>query len=163
MPLHPTVLWAQRKDLIYLTVQLIDITKPEIDVKSDRFHFKGKGEEEQKEYEADIEFYGAVDVEKSKQHLTPRNLTMIIYKKEEGYWPRLQKGGKLNYVKVDFSKWKDEDEEDEEENADPMGGMDFQSLMAQAGGNMPTMDDMPEESSSDEEDAKEGDKQEKKE
>lgn len=37
--------------------------KPEIDVKSDRFHFKGKGEEEQKEYEADIEFYGPVDVE----------------------------------------------------------------------------------------------------
>lgn len=67
---------------------------------------------------------------------------MIIYKKEEGYWPRLQKGGKLNYVKVDFSKWKDEDEEEEEESADPMGGMDFQSLMAQAGGNMPTMDDM---------------------
>lgn len=39
--------------------------KPEIDVKSDRFHFKGKGEEEQKEYEADIEFYGPVDVEVS--------------------------------------------------------------------------------------------------
>lgn len=42
---------------------LVCLQKPEIDVKSDRFHFKGKGEEEQKEYEADIEFYGAVDVE----------------------------------------------------------------------------------------------------
>ena len=26
MPLHPTVLWAQRNDVIYLTVQLVDIT-----------------------------------------------------------------------------------------------------------------------------------------
>lgn len=74
--------------------------------------------------------------------MTPRNLLMIIYKKEEGYWPRLQKGGKLNFVKVDFSRWKDEDEEDDDAGMDPMGGMDFSSLMAQAGGNIPNMDDL---------------------
>ncbi|KAI7850814.1 HSP20-like chaperone [Circinella umbellata] len=165
MPLHPTVLWAQRNDLIYLTVQLVDITKPQIDVTSERFHFKGKGEKEQNEYEAEIEFYGPVDVEKSKQHLTPRNLTMVIYKKEEGYWPKLQKGGKLNFLKVDFARWRDEDEEDEEEGGgqDPMGAMDFQSLMSQAGGNLPNMDDLPEDdSSSDEEDAKDKETTEKK-
>ncbi|KAI9496545.1 HSP20-like chaperone [Zychaea mexicana] len=143
MTLHPTVLWAQRNDLIYLTVQLVDITKPQIDVKPERFHFKGKGEKEQNEYEAEIEFYGPIDVERSKQHLTPRNLTMLIYKKDEGYWPRLQKGSKLNYVKVDFSRWRDEDEEEEEETQqDPMGGMDFQSLMSQASGNLPNMEDL---------------------
>ncbi|KAI9321312.1 HSP20-like chaperone [Dichotomocladium elegans] len=153
MPLHPSVLWAQRKDLIYLTVEVTDINKPVIEVKPNSFHFKGKGEKEQNEYEAEIEFYAAVDVEKSKQHLTPRNLTMIIYKKEEGFWPKLQKGNKLNFVKVDFSRWKDEDEEDDDGLPDPMGGMDFQSLMAQAGGNMPNMDDLPEDDSdSDDED-----------
>ncbi|KAL1934597.1 hypothetical protein VTP01DRAFT_6779 [Rhizomucor pusillus] len=151
MPLSPPVLWAQRSDFIYLTVQLTDISNPEINVTENRFHFKGKGEAEQNEYEAEIEFYAPVDVEKSKQHLTPRNLLMIIYKKEEGYWPRLQKGGKLNFVKVDFSRWKDEDEEDDDAGMDPMGGMDFSSLMAQAGGNLPNMDDLPDGDSSDEE------------
>lgn len=72
---------------------------------------------------------------------------MAIYKKEDGYWPKLQKGGKLNFLKVDFQKWRDEDEEEEEgqQPADPMGGLDFQSLMAQAGaagGGLPNMDNM---------------------
>lgn len=72
---------------------------------------------------------------------------MAIYKKEDGYWPKLQKGGKLNFLKVDFQKWRDEDEEEEEgqQPADPMGGLDFQSLMAQAGaagGGLPNMDNL---------------------
>lgn len=69
---------------------------------------------------------------------------MAIYKKEEAWWPKLQKGNKLNFVKVDFQKWVDEDDEEEEAPADPMGGLDFQSLMAQAGaaGGLPGMGDM---------------------
>ncbi|KAI7901472.1 HSP20-like chaperone [Cokeromyces recurvatus] len=145
MPLHPSVLWAQRADLIYLTVEISDIKDHKIDLTENKLKFTGIGEKEQNEYEAEIEFYAAVDVEKSKQHLTARNLTMAIYKKEQAWWPKLQKGNKLNFVKVDFQKWKDEDEdEDEGQLGDPMGGLDFQSLMAQAGANggLPNLDDM---------------------
>lgn len=70
---------------------------------------------------------------------------MAIYKKEEAWWPKLQKGSKLNFVKVDFQKWIDEDDEEEEtQQPDPMGGLDFQSLMAQAGasGGLPNMDNL---------------------
>ena len=70
---------------------------------------------------------------------------MAIYKKEEAWWPKLQKGNKLNFVKVDFQKWIDEDDEEEEtQQPDPMGGLDFQSLMAQAGasGGLPNMDNL---------------------
>lgn len=114
---------------------------------ANKFTFKGVGEKERNEYEAEIEFYGEVDVEKSKKHLTPRNLTMAIYKKEDGFWPKLQKGNKLNFVKVDFAKWVDEDDDEEEgqQPADPMAGLDFQSLMAQAGaagGGLPNMDNL---------------------
>ncbi|KAI8073432.1 HSP20-like chaperone [Gilbertella persicaria] len=148
MPLHPTVLWAQRADVLYLTVEISDIKNHKIDLTEDKLRFTGVGEKEENEYEAEIEFYKQIDVEKSKQHLTPRNLTMAIYKKDEGWWPKLQKGDKLNFVKTDFQKWRDEDDEEEEgEAADPMGGLDFQSLMAQAGaaGGLPNMDDnMPE-------------------
>ena len=68
---------------------------------------------------------------------------MIIYKQKEEYWPRLQKGGKLNFLKVDFARWRDEDDSAEEEGQDPMGGMDFSSLMSQAGNmGLPNMDDL---------------------
>ncbi|KAI8640391.1 HSP20-like chaperone [Parasitella parasitica] len=153
MPLHPTVLWAQRADVVYLTVEISDIKKHTVDLTEKKLTFKGTGEKEQNEYEVEIEFYNDVDVQKSKQHLTPRNLTMAIYKKEEAWWPKLQSGGKLNFLKVDFQKWIDEDDEEEEGPAnDPMGGLDFQSLMQQAGGGMPNMDNLPEgDNSSDEE------------
>ncbi|CEP11024.1 hypothetical protein [Parasitella parasitica] len=161
MPLHPTVLWAQRADVIYLTVEISDINNHKIDLTEKKLTFTGTGEKEQNEYAFDIEFYKDVDVEKSKKHLTARNLTMAVYKKEEAWWPKLQTGNKLNFVKVDFQKWKDEDDEDIQEN-DPMGTMDFQSLMQQAGANgglnmddltPPNLDDMPEEDgSTDEED-----------
>ncbi|KAG1449730.1 hypothetical protein G6F56_008559 [Rhizopus delemar] len=156
MPLHPTVLWAQRADLVYLTVEISDIHEHKVDLKENKIVFKGKGEKEQNEYEAEIEFYGPVTVDDAKQHLTARNLTMVIYKKEEGYWPKLQKGNKLNFLKVDFQKWRDEDDEEEEgaAPADPMGGLDFQSLMAQAGaagGGLPDMDNLPEGEDSDDE------------
>ncbi|OBZ83922.1 Protein wos2 [Choanephora cucurbitarum] len=155
MPLHPTVLWAQRADVLYLTVEISDIKNHKIDLTESKLRFTGVGEKEENEYEAEIEFYKEVDVEKSKQHLTARNLTMAIYKKQEAWWPQLQKGKKLNFVKTDFQKWRDEDDDEEEgpEAGDPMGGLDFQSLMAQAGaaGGLPNMDNLPEGGDSDDE------------
>lgn len=67
---------------------------------------------------------------------------MVIYKKEEGYWNKISKD-RLRFVQTDFQRWKDEDDE-EEDMGDPMGGLDFQSLMAQAGssGGLPNMDDL---------------------
>ncbi|KAG0185531.1 Prostaglandin E synthase 3 (Cytosolic) [Apophysomyces sp. BC1034] len=140
---------------------------PQIDVKAEKFHFKGKGEKEQKEYEAELEFHGKIDVENSKKNLTPRNLLMVLRKSEEGYWPRLQKGPKPNFLVTDFARWRDEDDEDEEEEQPGqgdmggmggMGGMDFSSILSQAGvGNAPDLDNyLPEEGdeSSDEEEEK---------
>ena len=50
----------------------------------------------------------------------------MLRKKElgEDYWPRLTKEKvKLQYLKTDFSKWKDQDEQDdvEEEPEEPQG------------------------------------------
>ncbi|KAH8552818.1 HSP20-like chaperone [Umbelopsis sp. PMI_123] len=147
MPLHPTVLWAQRADVLYVTVEVFDIEKPEIHIDNQKFSFKGISKESNQEYAVELEFYGEIDPEKSKQHLTARNLQMVIYKKggeSAGYWPRLLKSSqKVNFLKTDFAKWKDEDDDDEEDvnPADQFGGMDFSSLMANAGaGGLPGME-----------------------
>ncbi|KAI8338568.1 HSP20-like chaperone [Chlamydoabsidia padenii] len=125
MTLHPTVTWAQRAEFIYLTVNVSDIKEPKLDLTADKFQFKCKGEKEQNDYECEIEFLKPIDVEKSKQVLTARNLSMVIYKTKdsEGYWDKLQKGARPNFLKVDFAKWRDEDDEDEDTQADPMAGM----------------------------------------
>ncbi len=61
---------------------------------------------------------------------------------KEEYWPRLTKEKVRNaFLKTDFSKWVDEDEQEgvevETEDMDPMGGMD-----AMGGGGMPGMGGM---------------------
>lgn len=62
---------------------------------------------------------------------------MVIYKTEdsEGFWDKLQKGARPNFLKVDFAKWRDEDDEDEDAQADPMAGMGG----PQGAGGMPDM------------------------
>ena len=52
-----------------------------------------------------------------------RCIEFALEKKEDGpYWDRLLKEKtKRHWLKIDFNKWKDEDESDEEEAAGPGG------------------------------------------
>ncbi|KAI8998256.1 HSP20-like chaperone [Gaertneriomyces semiglobifer] len=123
--LFPEVLWAQRSDEILLTVNLADVEQPTIDLTPTGFKFNGKSRGG--EYKFELEFYKEVDPEASKQSLTARALSFVITKKEKDqpYWPRLTKEKlKQHWLKTDFSKWKDEDEEDEAPGAG-FDGMDF--------------------------------------
>ena len=38
--LHPLVLWAQRKDIIFLTIRLEDTTNPEIKLDEEKMYFR---------------------------------------------------------------------------------------------------------------------------
>lgn len=76
----------------------------------------------------DITFYAEIDVENSKIHHTSRNVEIKLRKKElkEEYWPRLLKEAKkVQFVKTDFDKWLDEDEQNEvpEDDFSQFGGM----------------------------------------
>ncbi|EAU92963.1 wos2 [Coprinopsis cinerea okayama7 len=161
---HPEVLWAQRsstsdaaKNIIYLTVNLpnIDPSTLEYKLTANSIHFKAKAgtPTADKEYGFDIDLFEEVDPEASKNNLTTRSLVAVIRKKElkEEYWPRLTKEKVRNaFIKTDFDKWVDEDEQDGgAPDLDDMGddfgmggmggmggpgGMDFSKMMAQMGG-----------------------------
>jgi len=148
--LHPSVIWAQRKNCVFLTICLDDCKDPDIKMESSSVTFKGKGGSEQKEHEALIELFGPVDAEASKYWVRPRNIEFLLKKAdgEDNFWPRLTKSSaKVPWVKVDFDKWHDEDESDEEMpgggGGGGMGGMgmpgggdgtDFEEMMRQMGG-----------------------------
>ncbi|RZC79161.1 hypothetical protein C5167_003481 [Papaver somniferum] len=107
MSRHPTIKWAQRSDKIFLTVDLPDANDVKLKLEPQgRFVFSAtKGGIP---YEVDIELYDKINAEKT----------------ESKWWNRLlkQEGKPPVFLKVDWDKWVDEDdetegiEEEEEEN-----------------------------------------------
>jgi len=149
----PEVLWAQRsssseaeKNYVYLTISVPDVPPKslKLDLKPTGLTFTGTSETKKTTYHLEMEFFSEIDVENSKTHHTAANIQMILRKKElkEEYWPRLLKDpAKVHYLRTDFDKWIDEDEQNEAPEDDYMnqfggglgedggfGGIDFSKL-----------------------------------
>ena len=118
----PMVKWAQRQDKLFLTIDVVEVKNPQIDIIDGRV-LKFKGTDSNHTYALEIELYDEVIKEESKFSLDSRNIFLNIKKKTRGpHWPRLTKSsGKLNWLQVDWRYYVDEDEEDEESKG-PMFG-----------------------------------------
>jgi len=128
--LPPPVLWAQRKNLLYVKVQLEDCKNPTIKIEKDSIYYKGKGGTDNKEYEVTLEFLKEIKPEESKFSVKDRATEFVLIKAEDGFWKRLLKEDtKFHWLKVDFNKWKDEDDSD-----DDAEGTDFEEMMRKMGG-----------------------------
>eukprot|EP00007_Cunea_sp_BSH-02190019_P000848 CAMPEP_0174249122 /NCGR_PEP_ID=MMETSP0417-20130205/43420_1 /TAXON_ID=242541 /ORGANISM="Mayorella sp, Strain BSH-02190019" /LENGTH=156 /DNA_ID=CAMNT_0015328991 /DNA_START=28 /DNA_END=498 /DNA_ORIENTATION=+ len=116
--LQPEVRWAQRKDILYVKIDVSGIEgKPSIQLKPEGFEFKATGEEGS--YGVSVNFFDEIVPEESEYHVAPRYYEMILKKKntDADYWPCLTKEKlKTWWLKVDWSRWVDEDEEAEKEN-----------------------------------------------
>lgn len=119
------VLWAQRsnktdaaKNFIYLTISVPDVqpSNLKLDLKPQSLTFSGHSDSLKRDYHLELEFYAEIDKEESKINHTAKNIEMVLRKKElkEEFWPRLLKDSKkVHFLKTDFDKWVDEDEQDE--------------------------------------------------
>lgn len=99
-----------------------------LDVKPTGLTFTGHSDTLKKTYHVELEFYAEIDPTASKINHTARDVEMKLRKKEltEEYWPRLLKESKkMHFLKTDFDKWVDEDEQNEAEEEDfsQFGGM----------------------------------------
>ena len=99
-----------------------------LDLKANGLSFTGKSATLKKTYHVELEFYAEVDTEESKINHTARDIEMKLIKKElnDEYWPRLLKDSKkVHFLKTDFDKWVDEDEQNEaaEDDFSNFGGM----------------------------------------
>lgn len=112
----PPIMWAQRNDKVYLTINVEDVQNPVIKLEETKLFFQGKGGTENKHYELTIEFFKEINPSESKYAVWPRNIPVVVVKKEDGpYWPRLLKENKKqHWLKTDFEKWRDEDDSDAE-------------------------------------------------
>ncbi|KAJ7071368.1 HSP20-like chaperone [Mycena amicta] len=153
------------QNIVYLTVNLPDINEASLQytLEPTKVSFKATSGNEKtgatKEYAFDLDLFAEVVPEKSTKRITTRSFAIVLRKAEQKseYWPRLTKEKVKNaYLKTDFSKWVDEDEQDGEVvkaasdgsgiggppgmgmgmpgmGMGGMGGMDFEKMMAEMG------------------------------
>ncbi|KAJ1402349.1 HSP20-like chaperone [Sesbania bispinosa] len=142
MSRHPEVKWAQRLDKVYITVQLPDSKNAKVDLTPDGiFTCSATAGSEDHLYELKLELFD----KESKINVGVRGIFTVVQKAEIGWWKRLLKGeGKPpHYVKVDWDKWVDEDEDEGLGDLD-LGGMDFSKfggMDAMGGGDFDESDD----------------------
>lgn len=123
MSATPEVLWAQRssktdaaRNYIYLTIAVPDVSPSDLELHLGlrSLTFTGHSESVKKTYRLELEFFAEINEKESKIHHTTRNIRMKLGKKvlDESYWPRLLKDSrKAHFLKTDFDKWVDEDEQ----------------------------------------------------
>lgn len=153
---HPTILWAQRssadeasKNIVYLTIEVTDPTNTKLELTSTKLDFTADSVDKETKYELSIEFFDEIDTENSRQNLENGSHIFLVLRKKaarDEFWPRLTKEKlKYHFIKTDFDKWVDEDEQDEEEEKDD----DMANMMGMGGpggpggmGGMPGMGGM---------------------
>ncbi|XP_047135914.1 prostaglandin E synthase 3 isoform X1 [Hydra vulgaris] len=148
-PTVPLVLWAQRKDRILVSVQIEDVTNEQIFVDQTKLTFSGQSHGIS--YAIDLEFFNNIVPEESKQRKGGREFYFDLKKKESGpFWPRLLKDkSKHANIKVDFSRWKDEDESDDDAGRFDNGNLE--DMMQQMGDTSLDPGEISESDSDDEE------------
>ncbi|KTW30177.1 hypothetical protein T552_00654 [Pneumocystis carinii B80] len=156
----PEVKWAQRssssdleKNVLYLTLAVPDVSDPTINITETMLTLDALTKDGSTKYSLTLFFFKEVDPENYKIHHTDRSIVLTIRKKnaDEKYWPRLiQSAEKSGFIRTDFEKWVDEDEQNARSTDDFSsqfgGGMDdfdFNKFSDGIGSeNMPKLDDM---------------------
>lgn len=78
-----------------------------LEVTPTKLSFKGPSTSKKVTYAVDLEFYAELDDKETKIHHTPRDIELVLRKKElkEEYWPRLLKDSKkMHFLKTNFDK-----------------------------------------------------------
>lgn len=108
--------WAQRssatdreKNHVFLTISVPDVSKDKIklDIQPTHLNFQGYSESKKGTYAVKLEFYAEIDPAATKNRHTPRDIELVLQKKEldEHFWPRLLKDkSKVHFLKTDFDK-----------------------------------------------------------
>ncbi|KAL4974020.1 HSP20-like chaperone [Aspergillus desertorum] len=181
LPQHtPEVTWAQRssateaeRNYLYVSIKAADVPKSDakLEITASNVTFTGPSKKGVT-YHVSLDLYADIEPENSKVNHSDREVELVLRKKElkEEYWPRLLKESKkVHFLKTDFDKWVDEDEQDEAPEDDygnnfggfdpsdqgGLGNIDFSKLgglsgMGGAGGDLGAEgeegddDDMPE-------------------
>jgi prostaglandin-E synthase len=106
------IIWAQRKDKVLVTINVLDITGEVLKIEDGKFVFSGKSGD--KSYTAEVELFGEVIQAESHFVVRHRGVEIALAKKDKAlWWPRLAKTtSRLHYITVDWNRWVDSSEDE---------------------------------------------------
>jgi len=112
----PRAKWSQNACSISLIICLEDCKNPKINIHRSELSFEGVGGPQKVLYTIKFVFFKDVDPNQSRYIVRDREIELILKKEEQGpYWCRLVKTqAKQHWLGVDFDRWKEEDESDED-------------------------------------------------
>ncbi|XP_053601186.1 prostaglandin E synthase 3 homolog [Plodia interpunctella] len=116
IPTPPSVSWAQRNSRILLTIN-VECEKPHIKIDNKSFAFKGLCQPDNKVHEIKIDLYDEIDPEKSTYLNKGRLIDVCLVKAkiDQPFWLSLTNDKKKHHwLKVDFNRWQDEDDSNDE-------------------------------------------------
>lgn len=127
----PELRWAQRssatepeKNKLWITVAVANLKDYSVETTDSTFKFTGKDAE--RDYAIELELFADIDSSLTRKAATAQSVVVELRKKDAKaeYWPRLAKDKtRRPFVRTDFDKWVDEDEQDGVPQADPMAGL----------------------------------------
>ncbi|TNN21405.1 Co-chaperone protein isoform 3 [Schistosoma japonicum] len=148
---HPSLLWAQRNDCLYITVSISDVKSQSVNVndkslefryymaylklhfseprlvKTNRQTMKLNLTYMDKSAQRYAGVYKPNYFKEPKVTTSGREVVICIKKKEPGAWPRLlSQQTKCPWLKTDFSRWKDEDDSEPD-----VEGNNFSNMLSQ--------------------------------
>jgi len=120
--------WAMRTDKVFVAFEVDDaenvnvcFEEKKITFSCDQVEITAEGKRgAKKQFRNELDLYGRVDVEKCGYQLFGRRVKCLLPRAEQGeYWPRLTaEKQRIHWLKVDFTRWKDEDDEETEDKLD---------------------------------------------
>jgi hypothetical protein len=114
----PEFMWCQRMDKVYVTIKVADCVGAAVDVtEAHALEFRGRGHGMcgQRDYRLSVELADAVVPDECCWFVSGPSVRVRLQKAKVGpHWPSLLRGKrKMAQLKVDWSSWLDEDEENE--------------------------------------------------
>ncbi|XP_023024038.2 3-hydroxyacyl-CoA dehydratase 2 [Leptinotarsa decemlineata] len=109
----PFVYWAQDEKSIFLKIDLKDVKDPDISVEEKQIYFQSKGTGAQglTNYEFLIDLHSELNTNSKNVKITDHKIDITLTKEQKGFWPRLtSRPQKPAWLKIDFDKWKSEDD-----------------------------------------------------
>nr|QDY51704.1 CS domain protein [Mimiviridae sp. ChoanoV1] len=110
--MNPSILWAQDRTHLFITLEIPDFNNQEILFSSTNVYIKGTSDKINYEYKIDL--YNEIDSNNSSWVIKKNCIELKILKSKAYYWQKLTKV-KKNNIKIDWQRWKDEDD-DEDDN-----------------------------------------------
>lgn len=141
-PIGATCKWAQRQTTIFLRFEILDSKDANVVFEKEKILVTAKSSDGKISYRNEFQLFKPIDIETSGFQIKARTIDCLVYKEGHNekkvscaWWPRMTKEKlKIHWLGVDFGRWRDEDDSEDEGPGNFDQDFDFSKLMNMKGG-----------------------------